>query len=126
MAELHERPRKTPAGEFRLRVYLFEKVDTTDGAGNPVVEYVQQARTAKGYIRTLLTKELHQLSGQSEQHRTSEVGVKWTGYDIQPGWRIEIRYRGSRPTVTYHVQTVEDYDGRGLIQRLRVSPVDGK
>lgn len=125
MAELHLRPRRMPAGEFRLRVYLYEKGESTDTAGNPITTYTVLARSSRAYKRTLLTKELPLHTGEAEQHSTHEIGVKWTGYNIKAGWRVEIRYRGSRPNETYRVQTAEDYDGRGLYHRLRVSPVAG-
>lgn len=123
MAELHLRPRLTPTGQFRLRCRLYEKVQVEGPQGFSVVEYQLLDRVPLAYKRTLLTKEQHQLSGQSEQHSIAEIGLKWPGYVIEPGWRLELVYRGVRPNELYHAQTVEDYDGRGRELRVRVSPV---
>lgn len=124
MAELHERPRLQPTGEFRLRCHLYEKTLVNTRAGHATTVFKELPRAVMGYKRTLLTKEQHQLSGQAEQHSIAEIGIKWSGYDVKPGWRVEIRYRGSRPSELYHIQTVEDYDGRGRVMRLRVSPAE--
>lgn len=123
MAELHLRPRLQPTGDFRLRCQLYEKVEVEGNQGFATANYIPLPVRPLGYKRTLLTKELHQLTGQSEQHSTAEIGIKWPPYEVRPGWRIEIVYRGRRLNELYHIQTVEDYDGRGRIMRLRVSPV---